>query len=100
MCSCWATAGSGECQQLVPFSGLPSTGAAGQSSGALPAGLTYIPWASPWLSPWLRDRALGRGEADVHLRASTPGSESIRSKEERRQAKQLITKLNRILLLW
>lgn len=87
----WATAGSGECQQLVPFSGLP-----GQSSGALPAGLTYIPWASPWL----RDRALGRGEADVHLRASTPGSESIRSKEERRQAKQLITKLNRILLLW
>lgn len=78
-----------ECQQPGPLSGLPSMGVAGQCPGALPAGLTYIPWASPWLS----DRALGRGEVDVHLRASTPGLESMR-RTEKRQAKWLITKLN------
>ena len=73
--SCPATAGWIGCSAAPWRSPMHGVALGGPPDSCLPA----VPYASPWLS----DCASGRDEGDLHLRATIPGAESIRSGERR-----------------
>lgn len=101
MYSCGATAGWRECLPAGAAHRSPSTDGFCWPVLLTPACSSHLhSLYEPPGKRGLRDHASGRGEADLYLRVTIPGSESIRSGERKKQANQRITKLSRILLLW